>query len=267
MTLCKLQHQNLILNFPLSNGYHDRPTRCNMILNKHLNRNGVGKMSKISRFTSRQNLWDNVDQTYYNLWDRADHYAQSAFGFSLDENSRQSSAPTTQQAAYHRQLRGQKLNFNMHLRRHSHSHLWNYFHRDCSHIIPIVRAAWNHWSPNIPSFDVNKFSIKQDCNSGKIRACVRACVCVCMARQMSVLAPRLCPSWRDARLQAVSYSKWSLFETDVSNVSKRLQSSKTDGYRVSGRCPALGEIGLDIKYRFDLLSVFTNNFNYIRMCF
>ena len=46
------------------------------------------------------------------LWNLADHYAQTMFGFSLDENTSQSSAPSTQQAANYRKLQGQKYNEN-----------------------------------------------------------------------------------------------------------------------------------------------------------
>ena len=47
------------------------------------------------------------------LWNLADHYAQTMFaGFSLDENTSQSSAQSTQHAANCRKLRGQKYNEN-----------------------------------------------------------------------------------------------------------------------------------------------------------
>ena len=42
----------------------------------------------------------------------ADHFAPAIFGFSLDKNTPQSSAPSTQQAANYRKLLGQKYNDN-----------------------------------------------------------------------------------------------------------------------------------------------------------
>ena len=41
------------------------------------------------------------------LWNLADHYAQTMFGISLDENTPQFSAPSTQHAANYSKLRGQ----------------------------------------------------------------------------------------------------------------------------------------------------------------
>ena len=46
------------------------------------------------------------------LWNLADHYAQTMFGFSLDENTPQSSAQSTQQEANYRTLQGQKYDEN-----------------------------------------------------------------------------------------------------------------------------------------------------------
>ena len=79
-----------------------------------------GKCRKYQRFYQRQRLafaqmvTNSLGQCGQDLlqflWNLADHCAQTMFGFSLDENTPQSSAPTTQQAANYSKLQGQKYN-------------------------------------------------------------------------------------------------------------------------------------------------------------
>ena len=84
-------------------------------------------------------------------------------GFSLDENTPQSSAPTSQQAANCRKRWGQKnmiwkspKNCNMHLRRHYHSHLWITVNLTCSpQYTKWFEQSWHNWSHMIAKFDMD----------------------------------------------------------------------------------------------------------------
>ena len=81
-----------------------------------------GKCRKYQRFYQRQRLafapmvtksWGQCGPDLLQfLRNLADHFAPAIFGFSLDKNTPQSSAPSTQQAANYRKLLGQKYNDN-----------------------------------------------------------------------------------------------------------------------------------------------------------
>ena len=108
---------HLVMNVAIGHNLFD----ATWLKTKHLKRNGVGNMSKISKILPATlfSLCPNKHKLFRTMWTRpskilmkpcwpvavfTDHYAQAMFGFSLDENTLQSSAPSIQQAANYRKL-------------------------------------------------------------------------------------------------------------------------------------------------------------------
>ena len=131
-----------------------------------------GKCRKYQRFYQRQRLafapmvTNSLGQCGPDLlqflWNLADHYAQTMFGFSLDENTTQSSTPSTQQAANYRKLRGQKYNENRQriltcIFEGITTRLYGItFNLTCSpQYTKWFEQLRHNWSPIIPKFDLD----------------------------------------------------------------------------------------------------------------
>ena len=134
-----------------------------------------GKCRKYQRFYQRQRLafapmvTNSLGQCGQDLlqilWNLTDHYAQTMFGFSLDENTPQSSAPSTQQAANYRKLRGKKYNENRQriltcIFEGITTRLYGItFNLTCSpQYTKWFEQLRHNWSPIIPKFDLDLVS-------------------------------------------------------------------------------------------------------------
>ena len=134
-----------------------------------------GKCRKYQRFYQRQHLafapmvTNSLGQCGQDLlqflWNLADHYAQTMFGFSLDENTTQSSTQSTQQAANYSKLWGQKYNENSQriltcIFEGITTRLYGItFHLTCSpQYTKWFEQLQHNWSPVIPKFDMDLVS-------------------------------------------------------------------------------------------------------------
>ena len=202
MTLCKCGiTPNLILHF-------HRCDRANLVViyatigkaysNQHdfKQNTSIGTISKFRKYqmpqfqklfrTMRSCFWPHILKL---LWNLADHYAQTMFGFSLNEKllSLQNPLSRKQQIIVNSEAKNKTKNakeFRHYLRRHNYLYLWIFFQLDLFPTVHQMFEQLHHWSPIIPKFNMDLLSslLRQGCHALLVGLTILCLQSICFSR-------------------------------------------------------------------------------------
>ena len=159
-----------------------------------------GKCRKYQRFYQRQRLafapmvTNSLGQCGQDLlqflWNLADHYAQTMFGFSLDENTPQPSAQSTQQAANYRKYNENHQRILTCIFEGITTRIYGItFNLTCSpQYIKWFEQLRHNWSPIIPKFDMDLVSSPMTSQSSQFSNSMRSLTTDVAFNQSSQLA-------------------------------------------------------------------------------